>query len=130
MPFLYYTRSTFPDFRARAETYTRFGFPFTKIRTFCKLAPHLRRLAFSAWDRALPKEAFLPVTMHLRAIYVPSLLKTVIQYENELLKILKYFTIYYTIMQQLEKVLDILFPFTFILLRDSLSFKMRIVIVK
>lgn len=32
--FFYYTRSTFPDFNARAETQTRFGFPSTKMRTF------------------------------------------------------------------------------------------------
>lgn len=29
-----YTRSTLPDFKARADTYTFLGFPFTRIRTF------------------------------------------------------------------------------------------------
>lgn len=29
-----YTRSTFPDFIALAETHTRFGLPSTRMRTF------------------------------------------------------------------------------------------------
>ncbi|CAI8789846.1 hypothetical protein EMIT074MI3_11718 [Bacillus licheniformis] len=29
-----YTRSTFPDFKARADTYTFLGLPFTRMRTF------------------------------------------------------------------------------------------------
>jgi hypothetical protein len=30
----YYTRSTFPDFKALAETHTRLGLPSTRMRTF------------------------------------------------------------------------------------------------
>lgn len=29
-----YTRVTLPDFKARAETHTRFGLPSTRMRTF------------------------------------------------------------------------------------------------
>ena len=31
---IYYTRSTLPDLSALADTQTRFGLPFTRIRTF------------------------------------------------------------------------------------------------
>jgi hypothetical protein len=70
----YYTRSTLPDLNALVETQTRLGFPSTRIRTFCKLAPHVRLLAFIACERALPDVVFLPVTTHLRGIMIPSLL--------------------------------------------------------
>ncbi|AJO23404.1 hypothetical protein SB48_HM08orf04157 [Heyndrickxia coagulans] len=46
--FLHYTRSTFPDFKARAETQTRCGLPSTRMRTFCKFAFQVRLFAFMA----------------------------------------------------------------------------------
>ncbi len=67
-----YTRSTLPERSALAETYTRLGFPLTKIRTFCKFAPQVRLLAFIACERLLPERVALPVITHLRAIYIPS----------------------------------------------------------
>ncbi len=65
-----YTRSTLPDLNALAETQTRLGFPSTRIRTFCRLAPHVRLLAFIACERALPVVVFFPVTTHLRGIMI------------------------------------------------------------
>src|SRR5690606_28224046 len=71
VPLIYYTRVTLPDFNARADTQTFFGFPSTKMRTFCRLAPHFLRVAFIAWERRLPKDAFLPVITHFFAILIP-----------------------------------------------------------
>lgn len=56
-----YTRSTCPDFKARADTQTFLGLPFTNIRTFCKLGFTVRLVAFSACERLLPLLVLRPV---------------------------------------------------------------------
>ena len=68
-----YTRLTSPDFKALVLTYTRFGFPSTKMRTFCRLAPHFRLVLRWEWLIVFPVRLRLPVTKQRRAIFSTSL---------------------------------------------------------
>ncbi len=56
-----YTRVTFPDFNALAETHTRFGLPSTMIRTFCKFGFQERFDWLRACERLLPNTVLRPV---------------------------------------------------------------------
>lgn len=57
-----YTRSTLPDFKARAETHTFLILPSSFILTFCKLAPKVRFVLLFAFERWFPRLALRPVT--------------------------------------------------------------------
>src|SRR5690606_4823759 len=61
------TRVTFPDLRALVLTYTRFGLPSTRMRTFCTFTPHLRFVFRLEWLTWLPVCPFFPAEEARRA---------------------------------------------------------------
>src|SRR5699024_11111862 len=68
-----------------ADTYTRFGFPSTIIRAFCKFAFHLRRVELSAWERLFPEPVERPVITHFLDILNPSYLNASIAFHTSLI---------------------------------------------